>query len=203
MTSTSDTAAQTAATTHRRAHRTLRSSTPALILAWFLAAGALALGNAAHAENFGPYIGGGAGVYTLDIDDLDFDDNAAVARVFAGYRLSDYLAIEGDYQKLFESNGDTLELEGDAWTVAARLILPLNDAIDLYAKAGYTFYEFDASANIPGVDLTTSGDDEDWIYGAGVDFHLGDNLSLRGEWNRVDINNTDLNLVTAGLVFRF
>ena len=71
----------------------------------------------AWASDPGIYIGGGVGAYTLDVDNTNFDDDATVARVFAGLQFTENLAIEGEYQKLFESEDDLFgaqaELEAD------------------------------------------------------------------------------------------
>ena len=154
----------------------------------------------------GLYIGGGIGAYTLDIDDTDFDDGATVAKIFAGYRLHRNLAVEVDYQKLFESDDDLLgvnaEVEVDAWTVALRPTLPLTDYIDLFAKVGYTWYDVETKASLLGVSAFEDESDSDFSWGGGVDFNFG-NLSLRGELSRIEVNDADLNLITAGVVFRF
>jgi hypothetical protein len=36
-----------------------------------------------------------------------------------------------------------------------------------------------------------------------VDFHLGDLLTLRGEVSRIEVDDTDLNLVSAAVLLRF
>ncbi len=154
----------------------------------------------------GLYIGGGVGAYTLDIDDTDFDDNATVARVFAGLQFTENLAIEGEYQKLFESEDDIFgvdaELEADIWTISLRPILPLTDFVDLYGKIGYSHYDADVQASILGASFSADDSDTVFSWGGGVDLNFG-NLSLRGEVSRIEIDDADLNLVSAGLVFRF
>ncbi|MEQ9451258.1 MAG: porin family protein [Pseudomonadales bacterium] len=161
--------------------------------------------NAQAADN-GLYIGAGVGAYTLEIDDTDFDDNDTVAKVFAGYRFNKNLAVEGEYQKLFESEDDifgtNVELEADAWTIAVRPILPLTDFIDLYAKIGYTHYEAEARTRLGGVTINDEDSESGLNWGGGIDFNLG-NVSLRGEVSRIEIDDADLNLVSAGVVFRF
>ncbi len=160
----------------------------------------------AHAAEQGLYLGAGVGVYTLDIDDTSFDDNATVAKVFAGYRFGDHVAIEVDYQKLFEVKDDIIgieaELDADAWTVSLRPILPVSDFLDLYAKVGYTWYDIEARTTILGSSISDGDSDSDLSWGAGVDLNFG-NLSLRGEVTRIEVDDADLNLVTAGVIFRF
>lgn len=171
--------------------------------AGFTAAAALAFSPALLAAQPGAYVGGGVGVYTLDIDDIDYDDSAALLRGFAGFRLNDNWAIEGDYQRFSEAEDDFLgvdaELDFEGYGVALRPIIPLGNLVDLYGKVGWTWYDADASAG--GFAISDSGDDFTW--GGGVDFHLGDLLTLRGEVSRIEIDDTDLNLVSAAVLLRF
>jgi OOP family OmpA-OmpF porin len=179
----------------------------ALLLPLSIGAFALsAVPASANASDTGLYLGGGVGAYTLDIDNTDFDDGATVAKIFAGYRLHPNLAIEADYQKLFEADDDILgvnaEVDADAWTVALRPTLPITDFIDLYGKIGYTWYDVETKASLLGVSTTLDDSDSDFSWGGGVDFNFG-NLSLRGELSRIEVNDADLNLLTAGVVFKF
>ncbi len=159
----------------------------------------------ANAAEQGLYMGGGVGVYTLDIDDTSFDDNATVAKVIAGFRFSDGIAIEVDYQKLFEVEDDVLgvkaEIDAEAWTVSLRPILPVSDFLDLYAKIGYTWYDIEARTNILG-GVSIEDTEASFSWGGGVDLNFG-NVSFRGEVTRIEVDDADLNLVTAGVIVRF
>lgn len=151
----------------------------------------------------GAYLGGGVGVYTLDIDDIDYDDSAALFRGFGGLRLNDNWAIEADYQAFTEAEddflGEDVELDFEGYGVSVRPIIPLGDLIDIYGKIGWTWY--DAEANVAGFSINEDGDDFTW--GGGVDFHLGDLLTLRGEVSRIEVDDTDLSLVSAAVLLRF
>ena len=170
---------------------------------------ALGLSSAALAEETGVYFGGGVGTYGVDIDEIDFDGSDQFVRALVGLRLSDNLAIEGDYVKLFETKDDILggnaELEADAWGISVRPILPLSDSVELYGRAGWTWYDARFSATGLGVPLTVNVEDEDsaFTWGGGVDLRFWDNLSLRADFSRIELEDTDLNLVSAQLVFRF
>ncbi|MEM7100059.1 MAG: porin family protein [Pseudomonadota bacterium] len=160
----------------------------------------------AFAGEQGLYFGGGVGAYTLDLNDSNFDDDATVARIFAGLQFTDNLAIEGEYQKLFESEDDIFgadaELEADIWTISIRPILPLTEFLDLYGKLGYSHYDAEVQTSLIGTTFRADGSDNALSWGGGVDLNFG-NLSLRGEVTRVEIDDADLNLVSAGLVLRF
>lgn len=154
----------------------------------------------------GPYLGAGIGAYTLDVEDT-FDDSAAMVRGFGGFRFSPYWAVEIDYQRLTESEdeiaGVDVELDVDAWTLSLRPILPIGETIDLYGRAGWIWYDATAETSSPGFDFSLDDSGSEFTWGAGVDFHLGEMLTLRGDWSRVEIEDTDLDIVSASLVFRF
>lgn len=179
-------------------------------LALATAAGALTAAQPAAAADLGPYLGAGVGIYTLSLDDDefdDFDDNAAFGRLFGGVRISDNLAIEADYQKLAETKDDLLgaevKVDASAWTLSVRPILPVTDFIDLYGRLGWTWYDVNAKASGFGSSFSIEDSDSDFTWGGGIDINLGQSLSLRGDFSRVEIADTDLNLISAGILFRF
>lgn len=162
------------------------------------------------AADLGPYVGAGAGIYTLSLDDDefdDFDDNAAFGRLFGGMRVTDNLAIEADYQKLAKTRDDLfgadVELDATAWGLSVRPILPITDFIDLYGRIGWAWYDVEAKASLLGTRFRIDDSDDDFTWGAGVDINLGQSLSLRGDFSRIEIEDTDLNLISAGIFFRF
>jgi opacity protein-like surface antigen len=173
-------------------------------LALLLTAGS---GAATAAAPPGPYLGAGVGVYTLDIDDIDFDDSAALVRGFGGMRFGPYWAIEADYQRLAESKDEVLdvdvELDVEAWTVSVRPIIPLGEVIDLYGRVGWTWYDAEVNASSGGFEASLDGSGNEFTWGGGVDFHLGDTLTLRGDVSRIEIEDTDLNIVSASIMLRF
>ena len=155
----------------------------------------------------GPYLGIGAGVYTLDVDEADFDDTAALVRGFGGWRLNPYWAVEVDYQRLAESKdevqGVDVELDVEAWTLSARPMLPIGEVIDLYGRVGWTWYDAEATASNGIFDISLDDSGSEFTWGGGVDVHLGDMLTLRADLSRIEIEDTDLDIVSASVLLRF
>ena len=81
-------------------------------------------------------------------------------------------------------------------------MISLTDFIDLYGKIGYSHYDAEVQTTILGSSFSADGSDNALSWGGGVDFNFG-NLSLRGEVSRIEVDDADLNLVSAGLVLRF
>jgi opacity protein-like surface antigen len=174
--------------------------------------GALVLGAAAapaFADNpSGPYVGGGFGQFNLHIHNLDdagqavntianSDDNAW--KVFAGWRLNPYFALEAAYVDL-GNPGNTFSATGSngvynvhvqGFTPALIGTLPLGP-VELFAKAGYYYYNSRVHVNvesIPTSSIESTHSDSDFTYGAGIGVTFFEHLHVRGEYERIRLNN--------------
>ena len=178
--------------------------TGALFLASF-SASSFAAGNES-----GLYVGGNFGYVKIDGED-DFDDDNQVYQGLLGYRINPYIAVEGGYIDFGKYGNHLANAKTDGYTGALKLIAPIGDRVDVYAKGGQLWYDTDYS--IAGYNGTDS--DKAVFAGAGVGFKVTDNLVLNAEytWYDVDLDasdvrngeetNTDFNQVTAGVEYRF
>lgn len=168
-----------------------------------------ALGGTAMAQenDTGFYVGAGIGRFDFkgDVDDfedfddelqgfgLDDDDNAW--KIFAGYRLMKYLALEVDYIDFgraqdradISDTGDDkfhVDLSGVAPYVVG--ILPLGP-VELTGKVGYLFYDVDINADFDNPDIDGKSSREDWIWGAGIGATLFQHLALKVEYEEVNV----------------
>lgn len=161
----------------------------------------------AIAADGGPYVGVRAGAYTLDVDDVDFDDGDTVYGAFGGFRFNDHWAVEVDYHKLQESEdtilGIDVGIDADSWSVSVRPIFPITDLVDIYGRVGWAWYDVELNASSLGIGVSDSESDSDLIWGGGIDINLGDRFSLRGEVTRIEISDADLNMFSIGALFRF
>ena len=134
----------------------------------------------------GLYAGGGLGWGWSDNDD-DW-----TWRGFGGYRLNQYLAVQMFYADLADIT--VASVSSDVDTAGAEFLvgMPLNDSVSLYAKAGGHNYDE------PGDDRNTS-----WLGGAGAEFAVAENMSVRTEWTHYDMDTDDVDDLTASLVFSF
>lgn len=157
----------------------------------------------------GAYIGVGAGQFNLDIDGLDdLDDAAATVResddntwkLFAGFRFTRWLAIEAAYIDL-GSPGDSFDAAGSDGNYRIQMsgfapaligTFPIGP-IEIFGKVGRYFYDVDTRIDFdaPGPDLVTSNSREDNMWGAGISGVVLQRLELRGEYQKIEIDNAE------------
>lgn len=148
-------------------------------------------------ENSGLYLGVGWGEFGGGIDDIgdldiDFDEDEDVAKVFGGWRLNRWLALQLEYMDLGElesdlSADDILDVETHTWSPSVVGTFPIG-FIELFASAGLLYY--DAEAEFNGTDIFDESDRGE-IYGAGVGLTLLERLALRLEYQRLEIDEFD------------
>ena len=152
---------------------------------------------AAQPQRPGFYFGGSWGAYSIEKGALDDNDDALKA--YAGGQFNEWFGIEGswtDFNRLNNDAGDRFEADGKG--LAAVLSFPLG-ASSLFVKGGHFWW--DANSSSGGVLGTGDGDDPFW--GVGFRFPFNDNFGLRLEAERYDVADTDLDVYTAGLEFKF
>jgi len=134
-------------------------------------------------------------------------------RMFAGYRLSRYLALEAAHAFIGDFDPAGIDsMEPKVWTLGAVGTLPLPHDFSLFAGAG-------VARSATGVSVDGTGDgpvprrklkDTAWGYHAGVgaafDFHR--NVGVRVKWERYRVadglgGKSDVNLFSWGARVKF
>lgn len=202
------------------------------------AASALLLALPAHAQW---YAGVSAGKSDIKFDnaaqsdqflDLGFTNPVTTSstrdtgfRLFGGYQLHRYVAIEAAYVDLgsFDFKTDvrpTGSLTGGmsitGFELSAVGTLPINDKFGLYARVGALAGETKTAYTGAGsVQVLIGGETQkkrstQLAYGAGVTYNINSQLSVRGEWARytklgsvLTGGETDANLYSIGIAYRF
>ena len=161
----------------------------------------LLAGTTAYAQTTGVYAGLSVGQSRTDFSDdfLDdiFDGKDTAFKIFGGYRILDWLAVETGYYDLGE-----ITLKGDATSIAQfRLeesgfaafgVLYWNLApVDLFVKGGLIASQAHvrASGSVFGA-FDDTDNSTDLAYGIGGQVHLG-NWALRAEYERFDLDTGD------------
>ncbi len=154
-------------------------------------------------EAMGGYVGGGVGQFNVEIDDVDdvdttidnYDSDDTAYKVFAGWRLNRFLAIEGAYVNLGNPSeevlpGVTVESETDGFAPYVVGTVPIG-IFEVFAKAGYYFYDQNVTVRTSLGDASSSDSGETFTWSAGVGVNLIQHLNLRLEYEQFDIEDTD------------
>jgi len=128
----------------------------------------------------GPYIGGSLGWANIDVSstDYNFDDDDLGFKIFGGWS-----EIIG------------LNLDTTGWDLFGLAALNLGP-VGLFAKVGQIWW--DSSSNITLLD--DSGND--MAYGIGLRFQIG-SFAIRGEYEYFDLDDRDLDMLSAGVSWTF
>jgi opacity protein-like surface antigen len=156
----------------------------------------------------GPYVGGGFGRFDLKIHNLNdvgqsvdtiADSNDNAWKVFAGWRMSPFFALEAAYVDL-GNPGNTFSATGSSgryqmhvagFTPSVIGTLPLGP-VELFAKAGYYYYNVKLRADVTSLantSVSSSHSRSDFTYGAGVGMTFAEHLNVRGEYERIKIGD--------------
>jgi len=150
-------------------------------------------------------------------------DNGLIGRVFAGYDMNRYFAVEGGYSYFFNKadldytvvaqgrhggqhviNGNSGDIKTMAFDLMGKGKLPVCDSFDLYAKLGASYL---MSRN----DILGTMNHFNLAYGAGADYSITSDVIVSLDWLRLNGNakigsdkyqpNADLFMV--GLRYKF
>jgi hypothetical protein len=111
--------------------------------------------------------------------------------------MNRFLAFELDYINLGEPSGEIVpgfnvdaSIDGFAPYVVATL--PLGAYFEVYARAGYFFYDATVGFEEELDDRVEFDEEsEDLVYGAGVGANIGEKLNLRFEYEKFDLEGLD------------
>jgi OOP family OmpA-OmpF porin len=160
----------------------------------------------AVAADNGFYLGASVGQANLKIDDLtnntfendDFDADDLAFKFIAGMRPLDWFGVEAAYVNFGEPEdtvlGQKLKADGDGISAFAVGFLATGP-VDLFAKVGLISWDSKISGSFDdsGTELA---------YGAGAQFRvLG--LSIRAEYEKFDISDVDLDMISVGVTYTF
>jgi len=146
-----------------------------------------------------------------------FDGKDGAFKLFGGYQFNQNFALEaaivdlGDvrYSGSFTdpalgtlpvSNG---RVQNSGLNLSAVGVLPLGSNFVVFGKAGVFLWYSEARDNTGGFAFYSEDDGVDLSLGLGASLALGQRVSLRLEWERFDMSNVAVDLVTLGVAFRF
>lgn len=170
-----------------------------------LAAALAALAPSAMAEGF--YADGGYSFIGISEDDIEADIGAFVAH--AGYKFTDVFSVEGELgfgvadEEVSVSDVDVdLGLNYLAG-IFARGDFAVTENVDLFARVGLVQAELEAEASAQNVTISESDSESGFALGLGGQANLTNNVFLRGEYTRYDIEDLEADAFTIAVGFTF
>lgn len=152
----------------------------------------------------GIYAGASAGYYRInDADFLDEDDrlkdNRGALRGYVGFEAGRIFAVEAAYTDFGSTSDGAADMELTGLSGAVLAHIPLFNGIAPYGKAGMIAWDRERSFG----SLSSSDDGTDFFYGLGTRFAVMDNLDMRLEYERYAIDDTDIDMASINLQYRF
>ena len=162
----------------------------------------LSLASTVYADAGNPYAGFSLGNATPESS--GFDD-APGWKIFGGYEINDYFAVEGGYTSFGKMNGPVIlgfstSVEPSGFEVAAIGNFPVNDKFALFAKAGILAWDFKVNVDGLGSSSTTG---TDAFFGAGGKFNVAKNTDIQIAWNSYTVEGGGIDLLSVDVVFSF
>ena len=163
-----------------------------------------------QAADNGFYLGGSIGQSGVHADeriegtDFNYDADATAYKLIAGWRILDWLAVEGDYIDFGSGSdkigGEKVETDINGVSLSAIGFLPIGP-VDVFARVGAINYN--ADLKVPEFDVKASNDGTDFTYGIGAQFRIW-SLSFRAEYERFEVSDIDtVDLATLGVTWTF
>ena len=169
-----------------------------------------------------PYLGFSAGQADVDpsmaIPGLvdpggSVDGKDGAFKLFGGYQFNPNFALEaafvdlGDvsYSGNFTGLGPVTggRIQNSGLNLSAVGVVPLGERFVLFGKVGMFLWYSEATDVTGGRFFYSEEDGSDLSLGLGASMALGPRVSLRAEWERFDMSNVDVDLVTLGFAYRF
>jgi long-chain fatty acid transport protein len=133
-------------------------------------------------------------------------------KVYTGYQFNKYLGAEGGYANLNDMSANSTtsiglvhtDLVSTAWMLAAVGTYPVTENFSVMGKLGAAYVLQTADVKVGSALTQRTGDDAyQPYYGVGVSYALVDNFKLRAEWERFDLDDINIDLMTAGFTVAF
>ncbi|MGJ3232568.1 MAG: porin family protein [Oceanicaulis sp.] len=163
-----------------------------IILLASIAAVAVTSAASAQTADGSAYIG--VGYSKLDVDLLDFDG----LNLIGGYTFNPYFAAEAEaYIGISEEEFDDGTISASVKTnyglsAFLRAQYPLGEQVSVFGRVGYSTFELEAEANLPG--LFSGGDSDTFdglAYGIGGEVAFAGPNAVRIDYTRYEVEEID------------
>lgn len=148
----------------------------------------------------------GAGAGSNSVEGADYtgngnhvDDTQMAWKGLVAYRFSRGFSLEAQYVDFGTAKGGGNSVNAAGVTAGGVFEANMTPRIHPYAKAGALFWDAEENFNA----LVRNNTGTDFTYGGGLRFILGRSLDLRTEYERFELNTTDVHTISAMLQFSF
>lgn len=163
-----------------------------------------------------PFIGASAGQSTFDIScpaGSSCDDTDTAYKIYGGLEVNEYISMEVGYADLGETSvtgATTGTAEVNGMTLAMVGTFAVSPSITLIGRGGMNILNLEVNETTGGVPSNDGDTDVAWSLGLGAQYNFTKSVGLRVEYERFfDVGDadttgeTDVDLISAGIVFKF
>lgn len=166
----------------------------------------------------GFYAGGSIGTTKLKDDGFvsagfDVDDSDTGFKIFGGYSFNNNFAIELSWFDLGEVSGGfndpffgdiNFDVGVSGLNASAVGRVPVSETFSLFGKLGVASYDLDARATVAGIGSGSDSQSEtDLTYGVGAALSFGGQWEVRAEFEAINVDDGDANMISVGAMYRF
>lgn len=162
----------------------------------------------------GMYIGASIGSTDLQWDDLEemadyygasYDNEDTGFKLTIGNRINQNFAIEGFYaylgEAVYQDAWDTATIEASTFGGSAVAIMPINETLEFYVKAGLHMW----TAELQSVGLNNGSITDDGTgFTAGIGMAIQtEKLTFNVGYDNYRMDDVDVNMLSAGVAIKF
>jgi len=150
------------------------------------------------------YIGGGVGSVDAGLDDISDFGSATGVELIVGSKINENLSIEASYLDFGEASDSFTPIwrvSADSLTFGALAIAPVNENVNLFIKLGLHLWDVSITDDEFGTFFTDDG--TDIFFGAGVEFIVGEKVSLGVRYNSYDFDGNDVTMFSINAFIGF
>lgn len=127
------------------------------------------------------------------------DDNSGRGWEIAYMRTNDFSLRDQDNPLIIHRNDKIQSLQ-----MTSVFKFPVNYNLSFFMRIGFHIWQSESTARISGGDrtVTAEGDGQDYMYGLGLDYRLGDAVSMAVEWQRLPLNSMDMDDLSISYRYR-
>lgn len=153
------------------------------------------------------YFGVAAGEGEADIGGFDLGNDTAI-KVFAGNKFSTNFGYELayiDFGELTKNVGVFVtKFKATGYDISAVGYLPVGESVEVIGKVGLLVWDAELTAIQPGfAEQSQSDNSTDLNLGVGINFNVGDNIAIRTLYERFELDNVDVDYLSAAVIFKF